>query len=183
VSATARAEALARRHLASALPTRWQHVQAVAAKATSVGPAVRQDADLLSAAAWLHDIGYSPDLVDTGFHPLDGARYLRASGFDQRVARLVAHHSGAVFEASERGLREALLTEFEPDVSPVADLLWYCDMTVGPAGQPLTVEERLAEIASRYGPDHVVARSINSARRDIVLAVERADVLLASQPR
>jgi predicted metal-dependent TIM-barrel fold hydrolase len=56
-------------------------------------------------------------------------------------------------------------------------------MTIGPAGQQLTVEERLAEIASRYGPDHVVARSIRSARREIVLAVERADLLLDRQPR
>jgi hypothetical protein len=27
--------------------------------------------------AGLHDIGYSPELADMGFHPLDGARYLR----------------------------------------------------------------------------------------------------------
>jgi len=26
----------------------------------------------LEAAAWLHDIGYAPDLVVSGFHPLDG---------------------------------------------------------------------------------------------------------------
>jgi hypothetical protein len=25
----------------------------------------------------LHDIGYAPDLVKSGLHPLDGARYLR----------------------------------------------------------------------------------------------------------
>jgi hypothetical protein len=31
------------------------------------------------AAAWLHDIGYAPAIAEsgTGFHPLDGARYLR----------------------------------------------------------------------------------------------------------
>jgi HD superfamily phosphodiesterase len=33
--------------------------------------------DLLEAAAWLHDIGYSPEIAVSGFHPLDGARYLR----------------------------------------------------------------------------------------------------------
>ena len=31
----------------------------------------------MTAAAWLHDIGYAPAVDDTGFHPLDGARYLR----------------------------------------------------------------------------------------------------------
>jgi hypothetical protein len=132
----------------------------------------------LVAAAWLHDIGYSPELVDTGFHPLDGARYLRRSGFDDRVARLVAHHSAAVFEAQERGLLEQLLGEFEPDESPVADLLWLCDMTVGPLGQDLRVEGRLTEISSRYGPVHLVTRSMARARAEILSAVERAGVFL-----
>ena len=34
---------------------------------------------------------------------VDGAYYLRAHG-QERLARLVAHHSGARFEAAERGL-------------------------------------------------------------------------------
>lgn len=59
------------------------------------------------AAAWLHDIGYTPELATTQFHPLDGARYLR----DDRVVNLVAHHSGARYEAAERGL-EAELSAF-----------------------------------------------------------------------
>ena len=40
--------------------------------------------DDLVAAAWLHDIGYAPELVETGFHPLDGARYLRREGLMNR---------------------------------------------------------------------------------------------------
>ena len=28
-------------------------------------------------AAWLHDVGYAPSLVETGLHALDGARFLR----------------------------------------------------------------------------------------------------------
>jgi hypothetical protein len=31
------------------------------------------DADLVEAAAWLHDIGYTADLATTGLHALDGA--------------------------------------------------------------------------------------------------------------
>ena len=46
------------------------------------------------AAAWLHDIGYAPDLTDTDLHQLDGARYLRdAQHADAMLCRLVAHHS------------------------------------------------------------------------------------------
>jgi putative nucleotidyltransferase with HDIG domain len=52
----------------------------------------------------LHDIGYAPSLVATGFHPVDGARFLRAQGTPEVVVSLVAHHSGAVFEAEQRGL-------------------------------------------------------------------------------
>jgi hypothetical protein len=41
-------------------------------------------------AAWLHDIGYAPELAVTGFHPLDGARFLRRAGADGQVVSLVA---------------------------------------------------------------------------------------------
>jgi len=52
------------------------------------------DADLLEAAAWLHDIGYAPALAVPGLHALDGARYLRdAQHADAMLCRLVAHHS------------------------------------------------------------------------------------------
>jgi hypothetical protein len=71
------AQGLARTLLADALPRRWAHVQGVAARARSLAAAVGADAGLLEAAAWLHDIGYLPDLATTGLHGLDGARYLR----------------------------------------------------------------------------------------------------------
>jgi HD-GYP domain-containing protein (c-di-GMP phosphodiesterase class II) len=64
------AEELARKLLEIPLPRRWAHVQGVAARARTLAPILGEDADLLEAAAWLHDIGYSPELVETGFHPL-----------------------------------------------------------------------------------------------------------------
>src|ERR1039457_5359244 len=81
---TAWAQSLARTLLADALPRRWSHVQGVAARARSLAPAVGADADLLEAAAWLHDIGYLPELAATGLHGLDGARYLRDAGHADR---------------------------------------------------------------------------------------------------
>jgi putative nucleotidyltransferase with HDIG domain len=175
------AEDLAQAQLASELPTRWNHVRGVAAKARAVGHSLGAEADVLEAAAWLHDIGYSPNVAETGFHPLDGARFLRKLGFDERVTRLVAHHSCAITEARERGLGAVLSGEFDPEESLTADLLWFCDMTVGPAGQELTIEERLAEIDERYGRDHLVARSIARARRDLLSAVQRAEVFLVQR--
>ena len=67
------AQDLARTLLADSLPRRWAHVQGVAARARSLAPSLGADADLLEAAAWLHDIGYLPELAETGLHSLDGA--------------------------------------------------------------------------------------------------------------
>ncbi len=119
--------------------------------------------ELLVAAAYLHDIGYAPGLVVTGFHPIDGARHLRELGYE-RLAGLVAYHSGARYEAEGRGLAEEL-AEFSDEGSAVTKLLTYCDMTTGPRGESFTLEERLAEIEGRYGPEHVVTRSLCDAAR------------------
>jgi putative nucleotidyltransferase with HDIG domain len=84
------------RGLIEPLGDRWAHVQAVAARAVELLPAVSPpDRDLLISAAWLHDIGYAPEIGATGFHPLDGARHLRHLGRPAAVVTLVAHHSGA----------------------------------------------------------------------------------------
>jgi putative nucleotidyltransferase with HDIG domain len=71
------AQQLAQAFLQKALPRRWAHVQGVAARARSLALVLGADADLLEAAAWLHDIGHPPALALTSLHALDGARYLR----------------------------------------------------------------------------------------------------------
>jgi hypothetical protein len=48
-------------------------------------------AEVLVAAAYLHDLGYAPPLVETDLHTLDGARHLRALGHE-RLAGLVPYH-------------------------------------------------------------------------------------------
>jgi hypothetical protein len=170
------AEATARSLLALTLPRRWAHTQGVASAARSVAPVLAGHADVLVAAAWLHDIGYAPGLHGTGFHPLDGARYLRdVEHADPLLCRLVAHHSCAVIEAAERGLVADLLREFQPAPADLADALIYSDMTTGPGGQPTPVEQRLAEIQSRYGPGHLVSRSISKATPHLIAAVQRVE--------
>ena len=97
-----RAASLAR-HFVAPLGRRWLHVQAVAGRAAEVSAALPEARrNQLVAAAWLHDIGYSPEIDLTRFHPLDGARYLRKQGWSAEIVNLVAHHSGARFEAAER---------------------------------------------------------------------------------
>lgn len=162
---------LARTLLEEPLPRRWAHTQGVARQANTLNRVFGEDADLLTAAAWLHDIGYSPAIVATGFHPLDGARYLRdVARADERLCRLVAHHTCAVIEAEERGLADDLSREFTPERDDLAQALTYCDMTTSPDGGRVSVQERIAEIFRRYGDDHVVARSIRRAESRLIAA-------------
>jgi hypothetical protein len=149
-------------------PRRWTHVQGIAARARGLAPVLGADADLLEAAAWLHDIDYAPGLATTGLHQLDGARYLRdAQHADAMLCRLVAHH----IEAGERGLASVLSSEFDPAPDGLASVLTCCDMTTRPDGQPVPVERRLAEIHDRYGSGHLVSRSIQRATPLILRAV------------
>ncbi len=166
------AQDLSRTLLADALPRRWSHVQGVAAHARSLASALGNDVGLLQAAAWLHDIGYHPDLADTGLHGLDGARYLRDRHHaDPMLCRLVAHHSCAVTEADERGLADALARDFTPPPQELAEALTFCDMTTSPDGEHVHVNHRLAEIHNRYGTGHLVSRSISRATPLILEAV------------
>lgn len=173
---------LAEIQLAEALPRRWRHVRSVARRARWVAKQLALPDDLVTAA-WLHDIGYAPDLVETGFHPLDGARYLRRVGLDEQVVSLVAYHSCAQIEADIRGLAEELASEFTTADPSLTEALLYCDMTTGPDGDHVRPADRLVEIRGRYGPDHEVTRFVERAASQILSTAGRIEELLATQPR
>jgi HD domain len=157
--ATAQAE-----QLIAPLGDRWTHVQAVADKARGLAAVLSaEDADLLAAAALVHDVGYAPSLHRLGFHAVDGARFLRAQG-QERLARLVAHHSGARFEAEERDLVEELAA-FPVEDGPVIDALTFADMTTGPTGQSMTLDQRIEEVQRRYRSDDPVLQAPVQADR------------------
>ncbi|MFF8022736.1 HD domain-containing protein [Streptomyces sp. NPDC007896] len=163
------------------LGNRWLHTQAVAERARQAALAVPEgERDLLVAAAWLHDIGYAPELRETGFHPLDGARYLESLGAPARVVRLVAHHSGAVYEAEQRGL-SGELAEYQREDSPLLDALIYADMTTGPAGQSFDFNRRIDEILVRYEPGSEVHTAISKAKPYLGAAVARTRARLANR--
>ncbi|MEU5975605.1 HD domain-containing protein [Streptomyces sp. NPDC047315] len=174
------AYALSESLLSAPLPRRWAHSLGVAERARSLAPILGADAELLEASAVLHDIGYAPSIATTGFHPLDGARFLRHSEYaDERVVSLVAHHSCAVLEAEERGLRHDLETEFAQERPVLRDALTFCDMTTTPYGKLTTPTARLAEIVQRYGPDTLVSRFIQRATPEMYAAVHRIERRLA----
>ncbi len=155
----------------SSLGDRWKHVRAVGECAREVNAILDQeDGPYLVAAAYLHDIGYAPDLQRTGLHQLDGARYLRSLGAE-RLACLVAHHSEARFEIRLRGFGEELAV-YKREESWVSDALTYCDLTTGPTGLPMTFEDRVAEVEQRYGEGEIVD-ALRQATPYLVRAVER----------
>ncbi|WP_123748063.1 HD domain-containing protein [Saccharothrix texasensis] len=178
MSLLATAKHLAYDSLAVTLPARWSHVQGVAKRAKLAACLfLKIDAELLEAAAFLHDLGYAPKVAETGFHPLDGARCLARQGFPERLCALVAHHSCAYREAELRGI-SAELARWVDEKTPLRDALWWADMTTGPDGDTTGVHERIAEIQTRYGPEDLVTVFIRQAEPELVAAVERTEARL-----
>jgi putative nucleotidyltransferase with HDIG domain len=167
------ARALAERLLARELPQRWRHVAAVAAEANRLCAAADIDPHRAVCAAWLHDVGYAQDLAATGFHPLDGARYLRSAGWDDQICRLVAHHSDAASHAPSAELVVQLRSEFPEVTGLPPDVLWTADVTTGPDGQRFTLDERIAEIGERYGVQHSVTRQMLTCREALEATIDR----------
>ncbi|WP_406272485.1 HD domain-containing protein [Nocardia sp. NBC_00881] len=152
---------------------RWQHVQGVARHAKQAVDVV-DDADLLLVAAWLHDIGYAPSIRRTGFHPVDGAEFLRQQGAPTRLCALVANHSCARVEARNRDIE----IDWSDEQTALRDALWWADMTTTPTGETTDVRSRVAEVRERYGPDHVVSKSLDEAAPELIEAAERTEKLL-----
>ena len=154
------------------LGNRWLHVQGVVRHAYQIAEIFSpEDQIYLIASAYLHDIAYAPSLYQTDFHPIDGAIYLRSCN-QERLASLVAYHSGAQFEAHLRGLTEQLAA-FRWEDSLVADALAYCDLTTNPLGQRISFEERLADVTCRYGQEHLVSQAIHQASPFLAEIVQR----------
>lgn len=161
----------------TALGRRHTHSRAVGTRAAEIGALlVGDEAPTLIAAAFLHDIGYAPELSTTGFHPLDGARFVRDRGHPD-IAALVAHHTGARYEAGLRGLD--LEEEFPYCDSPLQRALTYCDLTTDPDGQPTTVAARVAEIVERYGAGHPVGCGVQMGLPEFLEIEREIDSLLS----
>jgi hypothetical protein len=84
----------------------------------------------------------------------------------------VLHHSASRFEAEERGidLEQYLPFDVHEDLVLLHSIVAWADMTTGPTGSTVTVEDRLDEICARYGPDDVVTRFIKRARPVLLAA-------------
>lgn len=157
----------ARALLSESLPSRYRHVAGVAQKVEEVCCALGLNDEDAAVAAWLHDIGYAPVAVETGFHALDGARWAARQGFSNRVTALIAHHSCARLEAEIRGMGELLDEEFPQPDRELSQILTAADMSVGPGGQLMTMDARLSDIRSRYATEDVVTRFVDAAEASL----------------
>lgn len=152
-------------------PARLSHCLAVGEASNTVAHELGDvDSSLLAAAGVLHDIGYAPNLVQTGHHAIDGARYLATLGISEDLVSLVAHHSCATIEARIRGLSH-LMGDFRPPHPAALDILTFADMTTGPTGETVTVQERFRDIRFRYQPLSVTWHFLDTAATCLQQAV------------
>lgn len=156
---------------------RWAHVCGVAACALEL----KMERAVVDAA-WLHDIGYSPEVKDTGMHAIDGASYLRDRDWPSEVVSLVAHHTGAWSEARERGLTDDL-QRFRPPADDLLDALTLCDLLVSPTGDRTEPGQRIAEILERYEPEHPVHRAVERSQDEVLERTRRAWLRLSADIR
>lgn len=148
--------------LADDVPERWLHVQGVAATAKRFTPLL--DAwEALVMAGYLHDVGYSPKLPRVGFHPLDGARFLRDDGWPDAVVNLVANHSNAEIQARINGFADVLMAEFPYDADLPHRYLQFCDLSVDINGRPVSFDDRLAGMFARHRHNEEMTRHLTEA--------------------
>lgn len=163
--------------LVGGMMPRWRHLSRVGQTAEWLSDWSPVVSETVTTAAWLHDVGYAAGLARTGFHALDGARELSRRGAPSGVVALVAHHTGARYEAEERGLLDEWLQLPRPD-GELRDVLTMIDLSVGPTGRAVLERDRVAEILSRYGDDHPVYRAVSRSAPELVASSLRAKRLL-----
>jgi putative nucleotidyltransferase with HDIG domain len=177
VTGLAEATALAEQLLQDRVPRRWDHSLGVLRRAESLAPALGDDAELLAAAAIVHDVGYAPEAIATRQHMIDGARYLAdVVGLDPLLCSVVAYHSSSRWEAAELGLAKDL-ARFTAPPQLLEDAITWCDLSTTPDGGEVDPVERLDEVLQRYGPDHVVFRAVTAARPFMLASVQRINDL------
>ena len=166
------------RYTFAASPARLAHVLTVAshvretAERLDATGSVCIDVDYAYRAALLHDIGYAPELQETGFHPIDGARYLERRGYPTIAADIICHSNSPEL-ARLRGLPPISVS-----TSLVAELITYWDVQVAQGGIVMTYADRMSEIRARHSAQSDVCRAHEIAEERIQMLRQRIDELL-----
>jgi len=146
-------------------PALLPHVAVEALRARDYAVRLRlppEDQALCEVFALAHDVGKVDVLQTTGtqFHPLDGAAFALARG-EARLAALIAHHSGARYEAALRGLT----IPYPYEDSLVTQIVAVVDASTVQSGVVVPIAGRLRDIADRYGPESPPARNADLLAR------------------
>ncbi len=156
-------------------PILLPHVAVEALRARDYATRLRLPADeraLCEVCALAHDLGKVDALRTTGtdFHPLDGAAFAVACG-EPRLAALIAHHSGARYEAALRGLT----IPYPYEDSIVNQIVAVVDASTLQSGLVVPIVERLRDIADRYGSESPPVRAMHAFWPELVAAVQAID--------
>lgn len=160
---------------------RFQHILGVVRCMENLRPRLNVPDDWkpdLLKACYLHDIGYSPQLNQYNFHPLDGAIFAREQGFSKPVVAAVLFHSCAY--ETVKVTRPDLLPIYEEKNADLdeqdrtfIDLVTYCDLHTSPTGQRITLEKRVQDVVDRYGEHHPVSRMMLANQKKYEETIER----------
>jgi len=156
-------------------PLLLPHVAVEALRAQDYATRLRLSDDeraLCEVCALAHDLGKVDALRTTGtdFHPLDGAAFALACG-EPRLAALIAHHSGARYEAALRGLT----IPYPYEDSIVNQIVAVVDASTVQSGLVVPIVERLRDITDRYGPESPPVRAMHAFWPELVAAVQVID--------
>jgi len=157
-------------------PTLLPHVAVEAVRARDYAVRLRlppEDQALCEVFALAHDIGKVDSLhgmTHTGFHPLDGAAFAADRG-ELRLAALIAHHSGARYEAALRDL--SIPYPYEDSI--INQIVAVVDASTLQSGVVVSITERLRDITDRYGPDSPPVRAMQAFWPELVAAVSAVD--------
>lgn len=162
-----------------ATPHRFRHLHAVWQRAVELRrlglpwlePAMSERLEL---AALLHDVGRALDPDNSEPHGFVGARLLDSVGLGD-IAPLVAHHSGARFEAAARGM--SCRDQWNDDEPDLLAMLTFLDRTTSATGEPVSLAERRRDIAIRHGDGSLQLRIFDATLPEI----RRAEELLGER--
>jgi hypothetical protein len=160
----------------AANPRRVLHIMEIARRVRQSGKLLgfsETDLDLSECAALLHDIGYWQPIATTGFHPVDGANFLKEQG-QEILADLIIGHSCSPEEGKLMGF-----DGIEQSKTLIGKLITYWDVQVKQGGEVVSYKERFEDIINRYGVDSIVGRANILAKPRIEAIVNEIDQLLA----
>ena len=162
------ADTLAQRVLADD-PHRLAHVRGAGFIAGMAAGALGVDEpETVVVAALLHDIGYSPVIARTGFHPLDGALFLAREGWPDAVVLLVAHHSHAAVLAPYYGVQQHMEL-LDHAHGRVDDIITFSDLRAGTDGMGADPRHRVEEMRRRHADRTFVPDDVRDARYRMLL--------------